>query len=373
MKSAFIPFFVSLLLYNSLGSCGNQAGDTPVSAGGNTAAGRMDSVPVFLLTQKKVEKTIELPAELLPYEETELFAKVQGYVKEVRVDIGDMVTKGQILAVIMAPEVDTRYAEFQTSLLAAKAKYNASKDNYERLWKASRASSPGIVAPVDLEKNRQQMLADSASYAAAEKLAQSYKEVSGYLLLKAPFDGVITARKADPGNLAGTNTPVLTIQDNKLLRLRVAVPEIYISSQPVSDTVQFKIDAFPEKLFKANLTRKTETIDPNTRTEIWEYDFTNQHKQLKAGAFAYVQLKISRKSPSFVVPATAIATTQEKRFTIRIRESKTEWVDIRQGITLENGIEIFGNLSPGDTLVTRASDERKPGSSAFWKLDKHAN
>jgi len=307
---------------------------------------------------------------LLPYEETVLFAIVQGYVKEVKVDIGDQVRRGQTLAVIAAPEVNTRYAEFQTALLSAKAKYNASEDNYKRLWRASQANSPGIVAPVDLERNRQQKLADSASYAAAEKLAQSYQEVSGYLLIKAPFDGVITARKADPGNLAGTNTSVLTIQNNKILRLRIAVPEIYISSQPVSDTVQFKIDAYPEKLFRAKLTRKTGTIDPNTRTEIWEYDFINQQKQLKAGAFAYVQLKISRQNLSFVVPATAIATTQEKRFAIRIRGSKTEWVDIRQGITLDNGVEIFGNLYAGDTLVTRATDERKPGSSAYWRLDK---
>jgi RND family efflux transporter MFP subunit len=216
------------------------------------------------------------------------------------------------------------------------------------------------------------MLADSASYYAAEKLAQSYKEVSGYLVLKAPFDGVITSRKADPGNLAGMNTPVVTVQNNKILRLRVAVPESYIASQSASDSVQFKMDAFPEKLFKARLTRKTGTIDPNTRTELWEYDYNNSNKILKAGAFAYVQLKIARQKPSFVVPSSAIATTQEKKFVIRVKNNKAEWVDARQGITLDDGVEIFGNLSVYDTLIARATDERKPGSLAFWKLNKPA-
>jgi membrane fusion protein (multidrug efflux system) len=364
MKRFRYTHIVALVSFVTVNACNNNSARVNNSSAENS----LDTVPVFLLSQKNVEKKIELPAELLPYEQTELFAKVQGYVKDVKVDIGDYVRKGQALAIIEAPEVNTKYAEFQTSVLAAKAKYNASLDNYQRLYKASQANTPGIVAPVDLERNKQQMLADSASYYAAEKLAESYKEVSGYLILKAPFDGVITSRKTDPGNLAGINTSIVTVQDNKVLRLRVAVPENYIASNSASDTIQFKMDAFPEKLFTAMLTRKTETIDPNTRTELWEYDYNNNNKILKAGAFAYVQLKIKRQTKSFVVPSSAIATTQEKKFVIRVKDAKAEWVDVRQGLTLDDGIEIFGNLSINDTLVVRTTDERKPGSLAFWKL-----
>jgi membrane fusion protein (multidrug efflux system) len=362
-------YIVSIVVFISISSCGNNATNNSTKGNSSSAANSLDTVPVFLLAQKKVEKKIELPAELLPYEQTELFAKVQGYVKDIKVDIGDYVHKGQTIAIIEAPEVNTKYAEFQTSLLAAKAKYNSSLDNYQRLWKASQANTPGIVAPADLERNKQQMLADSASYYAAEKLAQSYKEVSGYLILKAPFDGVITDRKADPGNLAGINTSIVTVQNNKVLRLRVAVPENYIASHAASDTIQFRTDAFPEKLFTAKLTRKTETIDPNTRTELWEYDYNNSNKILKAGAFAYAQLKIARQTPSFVIPSSAIVTTQEKKFVIRVKNSKVEWIDIRQGITMDAGVEIFASLNNNDTLVLRGSDERKPGSMAYWKMN----
>jgi membrane fusion protein (multidrug efflux system) len=372
MKPVHYCYVVLVVLFITISACSNNASNNPTSGSNSPAVTNLDTVPVFLLSQRKVEKKIELPAELLPYEQTELFAKVQGYVRDVKVDIGDYVSKGQTLAIIEAPEVNTRYAEFQTSLLAAKAKYNASLDNYQRLYKASQANTPGIIAPVDLERNRQQMLADSASYYAADKLAQSYKEVSGYLVLKAPFDGIITSRKADPGNLAGMNTPVVTVQNNKTLRLRIAVPESYIASQSASDSIQFKMDAFPEKLFKAKLTRKTGTIDPSTRTELWEYDYNNSNKILKAGAFSYVQLKITRQTPSFVVPSSAIATTQEKKFVIRVKNDKAEWIDVRQGITMDEGVEIFGNLSINDTLVGRATDERKPGSSAFWKLNRNS-
>jgi len=369
MKRAHHNHIISVVLFSAISACSNNADNNPVASSKGSAVNNLDTVPVLLLSQKKVEKKIELTAELLPYEQTELFAKVQGYVKEVKVDIGDNVRRGQALAIIEAPEVNTKYAEFQTSVLASKAKYNASLDNYQRLYKASQASTPGIVAPVDLERNKQQMLADSASFYAAEKLAQSYKEVSGYLVLKAPFDGVITSRKTDPGNLAGINTPIVTVQNNKILRLRVAVPESYIASHSTSDTIQFKMDAFPEKLFMAKLTRKTETIDPTTRTELWEYDYNNSGKILKAGAFAYVQVKITRQTKSFVVPSSSIVTTQERKFVIRVKNDKAEWVDVRQGITLDDGIEIFGNLSLNDTLVTRSTDERKPGTEAFWKLN----
>jgi len=357
-------YLITPLFCLVIASCGEDA----KTAAPATAAGGLDTVPVFLLAKKKVAKKTELPAELLPYEQADLSARVQGYIREMKVDIGDHVKKGQVLAVVDAPEVNTQSSEYEASLQAAKAKYNASADHYQRLERASQAKTPGIVAPVDLERSRQQMLADSASLNAAIKLAQSYKEISGYLLLKAPFNGIVTARKADPGNMAGANNTLLTIQNNTTLRLRVAVPESFINSGAAADTVHFKTDAFPEKAFTARLARKSGTIDPATRTELWEYDYNNKSGELKAGSFAYVQLTMARTGTSFVVPFPAVATTQEKRFVIRITNGKAEWVDVRKGITLDNGTEIFGNLLEGDTLVGNATDERKPGSAGYWRV-----
>jgi membrane fusion protein, multidrug efflux system len=79
---------------------------------------------------------------------------------------------------------------------------------------------------------------------------------------------------------------------------------------------------------------------------------------------------MERAGNSFVVAPNAIATNQERKFVIRVKEGKAEWVDVRQGMSTENGIEIFGNLTNGDTLVARATDERKPGTFAHWKMAK---
>jgi membrane fusion protein (multidrug efflux system) len=365
MKShyRFMKYYIAVLWIASLIGCQNNTRPS-VAAPANA----QDTVPVLILHDTNLIKSIELPAELLPYEQAALSARVQGYVKDLKVDMGDRVRRGQTLAVIDAPELQTKYAEFQASLQAAKAKYMSSADVYQRLSKAAQAKTPGIVAPVDLERSRNQYLADSASYEASRQLARSYKEVAGYLVLQAPFDGVITARNADRGTLVGNNQHIMTLQSNNKLRLRVAVPELYVASGAISKTVDFRVDAYPDKLFQASLTRKSESIDPQTRTELWEYIFDNSNHELKTGSFAYVKVGLKRSDNSFIVPATAIVTNQERKFVIKVKEGKATWIDVRQGMSTDRGIEIFGDLSNNDTLIIRATDERKPGSTAFWKM-----
>lgn len=349
-----------------IAACGEKKTTSTASTATSAAA---DTVPVFILGDSQVNKTIELSAELLPYEKAELAARVEGYVRDIRVDIGDRVSRGQTLAVIDAPEMQTKYAEYQAALSSAESKYNSSKDVYQRLLKASQAKTSGIVAPVELERSRNQKLADSAAYQGARRLAQSYRQVAGYLNISAPFSGVISARNADRGALVGTNTNLLTIQNTSSLRLRVAVPELYVSAGTMSRTVTFKVESNPDKLFTAELVRKSGAIDPVNRTETWEYRFNNANNELMAGSFAYVQLNLSRKGSSFVVPPTAIATNQERRFVIVVKNNKTQWVDVRQGMSTEGGVEIFGNIANGDTIVVRATDERKPETGGIWKIN----
>lgn len=359
-----IFFFFTIAVF---AAC-NENGKSKVTTAANESV--QDTVPVFILHDTSVTKSIELPAELLPYEQSQLFARVQGYVKDMKVDIGDKVHRGQVLALIEAPELNTKQAEYQSTVEAAKAKYITSNDVYQRLNKASQAETPGIIAPVDLIRSRNQVLADSASYQAAKQLARSYQQVAGLLVLRAPFDGIITTRNADRGALVGNNQVVLTVQNNRTLRLRVAVPELYNASNEATKQAMFRVDAFPEKLFTATLSRKSGTIDPTTRTEQWEYIFDNKNNELKAGSFAYVKLNMERAGNSFIVTPGAIATNQERKFVIRIKDGKAEWIDVRQGMSTDNGIEVFGDLSNGDTLVVRATDERKPGSMAYWKISK---
>lgn len=148
------------------------------------------------------------------------------------------------------------------------------------------------------------------------------------------------------------------------------MPELYVSAGDNTNTISFRVQSNPNRSFTATLARKSGSIDPKSRTETWEYRFLNPGNELKAGSFAYVNLKLERSASSFVVPPSAIATNQERKFVIAVKNGLAEWIAVRQGMSTENGIEIFGSSQEGDTLVQRATDERKAGSTGYWKVGK---
>jgi multidrug efflux pump subunit AcrA (membrane-fusion protein) len=126
--------------------------------------------------------------------------------------------------------------------------------------------------------------------------------------------------------------------------------------------------AYPELRFSRLLTRKTETVDPATRTELWEFGVDNSKHLLKEGSFVYAKIALGRSARSFVIPASAIATTLERKFVIRVNDGKALYVDVRQGMNTDAGVEVFGSLNVGDTLLAKTTDERKLGSKSYWKL-----
>jgi membrane fusion protein (multidrug efflux system) len=327
---------------------------------GSTAIPVADSVEVIALKRETVSKSFSLPGQLLPWERAELYAKVQGYVRELKVDIGDAVEKNDILVILDAPEVAADYAKSSADLQAAQSKYHTTRDLYKRT--VSAASEKGAVSESELERSKNQMLSDSASFEAARSGARAYAQLKNYLVIRAAFNGVVTQRNIDVGTLVGRDqTPMLVLENLNKLRLRVAVPEAYTSAIPESESISFTVDAQPSKKYKATLARKSNQIDEKTRTELWEFEVSNGVKELKSGMYGNVVLNLNRSEPTFVVPNSAVVTTQERRFVIRVREHKTEWVDVRNGISTNDKMEIFGNLEENDLLLVRPSDEIREG------------
>jgi membrane fusion protein (multidrug efflux system) len=318
-----------------------------------------DSVEVFVLKKEAVTKSLSLPAELHPWERTELFAKVEGYVRELKVDIGDRVKKNDILIILDAPEVTANSAKAIADLQAAQSRYNTSLDNYKRFVSAAREK--GAISEGELERVRNQMLADSSSYEASKSSANAYEQLKTYLVIRAAFDGVITQRNIDPGTLVGkVQKPMLILENLAKLRLRVAIPEAYTSALPETPTINFTVDAQPSNRYTAKLARKSNQIDLKTRTELWEFEVVNSNQELKSGMYGNASFKLQRSEPSFVVPYSAVVTNLERSFVIRVRDGKTEWVDVRNGISMKDKVEIFGDLQIDDQLLTKANDEIKP-------------
>ena len=355
MMNRFAAFF---LLAGILLSCSEKKETSSKPAGSEQA----DSVKVFALKRDSVSKALKLPAELHPWERTEIYAKVEGYVKELKVDIGDKVRKNDVLLILDAPEVTANYAKASADLQAARAKYHTSRDTYKRYVIASKEK--GAISDNEMERTRNQMLTDSANYVGAQSGASAYNQLQNYLVIRSAFDGIVTQRNVDPGTLVGkTERPLIVVENLSKLRLRVSVPEAYTAAIPTTESVQFTVDAQPSKKYSGKLSGKSNQIDKNTRTELWEFETSNANLELKSGMYGSVNFTVLRNGASFVVPYSAVVTNLERTFIIRVTGTQTEWVDVRTGINMRDNIEIFGDLNEGDQLVFRANDEIKPGKT----------
>jgi RND family efflux transporter MFP subunit len=366
MSVTYRSFFVFLAATIVFGCSGNREKTTPV------AKSQVDSVRVFLLKKDSVSKSLKLPGELHPWERAEVYAKVEGYVKELKIDIGDRVKKNDILLILDAPEIVANYAKASADLLAARTKFTTSRESYKRHLVAAREK--GAISDEEMERVRNQMLTDSANYMASQSSANAYNQLKDYLVIRSAFDGVVTQRKIDPGTLVGKDSrPLMVVENIDRLRLRIAVPEAYSTAIPNSESVQFTVDAQPSKKYKAILARTSNMIDATTRTELWEFEVLNKSLELKSGMYASVHLNVIRNKESFVVPYTAVVSNLEKTFVIRVMNNKTEWVDVRQGINMKDNVEIFGDINEGDQLVVRANDEIKAGKDVIPIINDKTN
>ncbi len=365
MKKSSINYFCAILvasvLFNACTSDNKEQQTKPVA---------QDSTTVFILQKQEVNKKFSFPSELTPLERAEIFAKVSGYIKTVKVDIGDKVQQGQVLAIIEAPEMLSNYAQASADVQFANSKYIASLDAFTRIENAAKVN--GTVATGELEKSRNQMLADKAAHEATKAKLNAYAQLKDYLTIRSPFSGTIVQRNADIGTLVGTanNKPILVIENTATLRLKVPVQEAYTTALPDSSFISFTVDAQPDKKYFAKLSRKTGAINKDNRTETWEFIYNNSKQELKSGMYANATMKLGRSGTSFVVAPSAIATTLEKRFVIRLKDGKAEWIDVRNGMNTGDKIEIFGNLNEGDTLLMKATDEIKEGTKLIGKIKK---
>jgi membrane fusion protein (multidrug efflux system) len=312
----------------------------------------------------KLTTTIAIPGELVPYQEVELYAKVNSYVKNLLVDIGSEVHKGQLLLTLEAPEINSQLEEAQSRIKQMDAIYFASKATYDRLYSTSK--TPGTVSQNDLEQAEAKKNSD---YANVEAAKSSYKEVAAnlnYLEIRAPFDGVITSRNINLGAYVGpggkTTDPLFVLQDQKRMRLVVSVPEMYTGGLNNQDKVSFTVEAFPNQKFTAQVKRMAGALDVKLRSERLEMDVYNKDKKLLPHMYAEVNVPLPSRDSAFIVPKSAVVTSTEKVFVVRIVNHHAEWVDVKKGFQSGDLMEVYGNLKPGDQVAKQATDEIRDGS-----------
>jgi membrane fusion protein (multidrug efflux system) len=335
---------------------------------------------VVQVVSKNLDRKLLLPGEFLPYQSVSIRAKVTGFVDQVLVDVGSMVKKGDLLAVLVAPELTAQRVEAEAKVRAiesqraeTEAKIAAAQSTYEKLKAAS--ATPGVVAGNDLvlaekavDVARGQVAAIEGSVQAARASIDALRDMESYLKVTAPFDGVITARNVHPGALAGPGgaasaKSMFELEQNSRLRLVVSVPEVAVSGIVRGIQASFTVPAYPGESFSGVVARIPRTMDAKTRSMNVELDVQNPSSRLAPGMYPTVNWPVRKAKPALLVPPTSVVTTTERTFVIRVTGGKAEWVNIVKGAQAGDLMEVFGPLQAGDTILKRASDEVREGTA----------
>ena len=369
---------LSVLLAICLGStsCRQDTSSTT-----SAATQTVPQLEVATVKSQKLSTTERLPAELVPYESVDLYAKETGFVRSIRVDRGSKVKEGELIAELEAPELVAQRAQanaaFQSAesqLAAGQAKLAADQATYQHMSAAAKV--PGVVAANDLEIAQRTAQADQANVAALEKTAQaaheslrSVTQLESYLNITAPFDGQVTTRYVHPGALvgpaggSGAMTPIVHIQTLTRHRMVVPVPEYNVAGIPEGTEVSFTVPSYPGRVFHAPIARISRAVDIKTRTMPVELDVRDPHAELDPGTFCEVSWPVRRAYSTLFVPASAVANDLERAFVIRVSNNRVEWVEVKTGAKSGNLIEVFGDLKEGDGVAVRGTDQLRPGTS----------
>src|ERR1700720_1123897 len=371
MKTVIVALTLTVFLCGC-SSDSKQAANKPAEPEAQT----VEVVPV---ASQKLATVFTLPAQLVPFQTVDIYAKVTGFLDMIRVDRGSRVRKGELIVRLSAPELVAQRGQAESAMRAAesqlstaKAKLSSDKGTYLHL--ASAAKTPGVVAENDVMVASQTASADEgqvqsaeSNVAAAQEALRSVAQLESYLNIYAPFDGVVTTRNLHPGALVGPASgpsgtmPIVQIVDTGHLRLVVPVPEAYVGEMQVGQQVAFTVPAYPGQTFHAPIARISHDVELNTRTMPVEMDVHSPDGRLSPGSFSTVKWPVHRAAPTMFVPVTAVTNDQQRTFVERVRNGKAEWVDVVTGLGVSGNIEVFGDLKPGDEVIRNATDAIRPG------------
>lgn len=313
-----------------------------------------------IVEKSGVATIVKLPAQLAAYQEVSIFPKVNGYVKTVLVDIGTVVKKGSLLMVLEAPELLQATLQAKERYVRAKSELSIDKEHYLRLLEASKTQ--GAISPFDLSTVKSKVESDSALVNAEKANWEMQQTMMDYLKVTAPFDGVITERNVHPGalvNASAKDKPMLELKEVNHLRLQVDVPEGIAAELKEKDTVSFFVSAFPGKRNIGFVSRKSDNVNTQFRSERIEIDVWNNNGLLSPGMYADILLDAKGNAEAFSVPKSSVVSSTERKYVIVLRNGKTERVDVLTGNETAERAEVFGLLHAGDSVIVSANDEIK--------------
>ena len=302
----------------------------------------VDKGPTVLVARAEVgpaARTVRLTGDVRGFFQTTLYAKVSGYVRDVLVDKGDRVKEGQILGSVESPETDQALAAQEAAAVLR-----------IKLARRAQVLAPNIVAQQDLETATSNLDVANAGVLSAKAIKQ-------YEIIRAPFDGVVTARYVDPGALMPAATggsqsalPFVDVGVTDTLRIAVYVSQDVAAFTQPGDPVVIWQDERPELRVPASVTRTAGALDPRTRTMLVEVELDNRRYGLLPGTFANVELHVTAV-PRPTVPVEALVVRGGKNLLAKVVDGRVHLVPIDPGRTDGKTLEVLRGISAGDEVA----------------------
>jgi len=368
-------FAVSLAVCCTLTACREKA----------VVASDTVTVPTATAQPANLANEIVLTAEFTPYQDVDVMSKVAGYVKTIRVDIGDHVHEGDLLATLEVPELQDEMAKAEAGLAVAHANIitaqaavtraqagaNMAHLSFQRIQDVS-TKQPGLVPRQEVDLAQAHDLEAAAQLASAQSALQSAEQMRvqadsersraaamlQYATIRAPFSGVITKRYANTGSMiqAGIasqtqSMPVVRLAQNNLLRLTLPVPVSAVADIHDGDPVNVSVTTL-NRTFPGKITRFADSLETSTRTMDTEVDVPNPDNTLVPGMYAEVHLHLATHPNVLSVPVDAVdglGTTVQHVYAVR--NGQLHLLPVTVGIQTANRVEIRSGLNQGDQVV----------------------
>jgi RND family efflux transporter MFP subunit len=314
------------------------------------------SVTVALPKPGAPVTSLVLPGNVTAQTDSPIYARTSGYLTRWYFDIGSKVKKGALLAVISTPEVDQQLAQAQADLATAQAQANNARiqaDRYSGLVKSDAVSHQETDTFVN------QAAATSSAVRSAQANVRRLRELQSFEKIYAPFDGVITARTVDIGQLIdpGAGRELFHLQAIQTLRVYASVPQVYSQSVKRGAKIDLTFAEHTGKIYQGTLTRTADAIDPASRTLLVEIDVDNCAGDLLPGSLAQVHFKIPASGPTFIVPASALIFRREGiRVGVVTGDGVAHLVPAVIGVDDGASVQIVHGLGTGDQVIQDPPD-----------------
>jgi RND family efflux transporter MFP subunit len=306
-----------------------------------------------------------LPGNVTAYTDSPIYARTSGYLTKWYFDIGARVKKGALLAEISTPELDQQLSQAEADLVTSEATANNARiqaDRYTGLVKTD------AVSHQDTDTFVNQAAATSAAVKSAQANVQRLKELQSFEKVYAPFDGVVTARNIDTGQLIteGSTSELFHLQAIQTLRVYANLPQIYSGAAKRGQKIDLNFVEYPGKTYTGTLVRTADAIDPASRTLLVEVDVDNRAGQLLPGSLAQVHFKTPATGPTFIVPAAALIFRREgMRLGLVVDGNKAHLVPVLIGEDDGATVQIVSGLNAGDKVIQDPPDSLIEGEKVY--------